>query len=570
MQNADIARTLERLANLLDIEGANAFRVRAYRSAAQTIGAHPCALQEMVARDEALTELPGIGRDLADKITELINTGRLSVLEEAEKRLPPGLLQLMRVSQLGPRRVQQLHEALGIDSLEALKKAAREGRISALDGFGQKTEAGILKEAERLEDAPLRTRLDEARQAAEDLVSWLERADGAQRLSTAGSLRRGLETVGDLDILVSSDDGPTLMAHLMSYPDIAETVSHGTTKSTIRLHSGLQVDVRVVNDESFGAALYYFTGSQAHNIATRKMATERGLKINEYGIYRGKKQLAGRTEEEVLARIDLPWIAPELRENRGEIEAAQNGTLPELVTLDDIRGDLHMHTTASDGKAGLEEMVRAAKRRGYRYIAITDHSKRLAMANGLDAGRLREQMAGIDALNDRLKNFTVLKGNEVDILEDGALDLPDDVLRELDVCVFSVHSKFNLSREKQTSRILRAMDNPHVNILAHPTGRIINGREGYDVDIEAVLRGARERGVFLEINAQPARLDLAEHWIRMARDIGVRLAINTDAHAIDQLGHMALGVTQARRGWLEKEDVLNTRTVTQLRKLMRR
>ncbi|WP_211308835.1 helix-hairpin-helix domain-containing protein [Kushneria indalinina] len=310
MQNADIARTLNRLANLLDIEGANAFRVRAYRSAAQAIESHPHALQEMVARDEPLTELSGIGRDLAEKITELINTGHLSVLEEAEKRLPPGLLQLMRVSQLGPRRVRQLFEELGIDSLEALKKAAREGRINTLEGFGKKTEAGILKEAERLDEAPPRTRLDEAHQAAADLIAWLERAEGAQRLSAAGSLRRGRETVGDLDILVSSDDGPVIMAHLMDYPEIAETVSHGKTKSTLHLHSGLQVDVRVVDDESFGAALYYFTGSQAHNIAARKMATDRGLKINEYGVYKGEQQLAGRTEEEVLAQIDLPWIPP--------------------------------------------------------------------------------------------------------------------------------------------------------------------------------------------------------------------------------------------------------------------
>ncbi|GHC21195.1 hypothetical protein GCM10010082_11050 [Kushneria pakistanensis] len=306
MQNADIARTLHRLANLLDIEGANAFRVRAYRSAAQTIETHPHALQEMLARDEPLNELPGIGRDLAEKITELITTGHLPVLEEAEKRLPPGLLQLMRVSQLGPRRVRQLHEALGIDSLEALKKAAREGRISALEGFGKKTEASILKEAERIDDTPPRTRLDEAHRAAADLIAWLEHAEGAQRISAAGSLRRSRETVGDLDILVSSDDGPAIMTHLMAYPEIAETASHGKTRSTIHLHSGLQVDVRVVADESFGAALYYFTGSQAHNIATRKMATDRGLKINEYGIYRGEERLAGRTEEDVLAQIDLP------------------------------------------------------------------------------------------------------------------------------------------------------------------------------------------------------------------------------------------------------------------------
>lgn len=570
MQNADIARILNRLADLLEIEGANAFRVRAYRSAAQTVEGLPQQVSDMLAQGADLSALSGIGKDLAAKIATLVDTGTLPALSEAEQRTPRGLLELLRVGQLGPKRVKTLHDKLGIDSLEALRKAAREGKISALSGFGKKTEEKILTEAERIDEREQRTRLDEAGQAADALVAHMRRLDGVTRVAVAGSYRSGRETVGDLDILVTCKDDQAAMDHFVAYDGVADVVSHGHTRATVHLHSGLQVDLRAVTDESYGAALYYFTGSQAHNVAVRKMAVAKGLKVNEYGVFRGDEQVAGRSEEEVFAQVGLPWIAPELRENRGEIEAAQRDSLPSLVTRADIRGDLHMHTTASDGRASLREMAEAAQQLGYEYIAITDHSRRLTVANGLDIPRLRQQMEEIDALNAELDGITVLKSSEVDILEDGSLDFPDEVLRELDICICSVHAKFELSRERQTERVLRAMDNPHVNLFAHPTGRIVNGREGYAIDVEAVIRGAKARGVHLEINAQPKRLDLRDIYARMAKDAGVLLSIDTDAHSVAQLDNISLGITQARRGWLEKDDVLNTRSLAQLRKALKR
>ncbi|RKR03255.1 DNA polymerase (family 10) [Kushneria sinocarnis] len=570
MQNADIARTFNQLADLLEIQGANAFRVRAYRSAAQTIEGLSAAVSDMIERGEDLTTLGGIGKDLAEKIETLHHSGSLPALDEAGKQVPAGLIELTRIDSLGPKRVKALYDELGVDSLDALKQAAREQRISALSGFGRKTERKILEEADRLHQQAGRTRLDEARQAAEGLRHHIEQCAGVEQVVVAGSYRRRRETVGDLDMLVVAEDGERVMAHVGEWQEIERVALRGETKTTVHLNSGLQVDVRVVPGESFGAALYYFTGSQAHNVAVRKMAVARDLKLNEYGVFESDEQLAGRTEEEVLAQVELPWIPPELRENCGEIEAAQAGKLPELVTRDDIRGDLHMHTTATDGKASLEEMAEAGRRQGYNYIAITDHSQRLAMANGLDAARLREQLADIDELNERLKRFTVLKSIEVDILEDGQLDLPDEVLGELDLCVASIHSRFNLDRERQTERLLRAMDNPHVSLIAHPTGRIVNGRDGYELDMQRIVDGAAERGVCLEINAQPARLDLRDIHARMAKEAGVLIAISTDAHATDQLDHMVFGVDQARRGWLEKDDVLNTRTLPQLRKALKR
>ncbi|WP_106475624.1 DNA polymerase/3'-5' exonuclease PolX [Phytohalomonas tamaricis] len=570
MQNADIARLLNRLADLLEIEGANAFRVRAYRSAAQSVEGLARSITDMLAKEEDLAALPGIGKDLAEKIATLANTGTLPALSEAEQRTPRGLLELLRISQLGPKRVKTLHDQLGIDSIEALRKAAREGKVSALSSFGKKTEEKILAEAERIDEREQRTRLDEAGQAADVLVAYMQQFDGVNRITVAGSYRRGRETVGDLDILVTCNNDQAVMDHFVAYDGVADVVSQGHTRATVHLHSGLQVDLRAVADESYGAALHYFTGSQAHNVSVRKMAAAKGLKINEYGVFKGDEQITARSEEEVFAQVGLPWIAPELRENRGEIEAAQQGKLPRLVTRDDIRGDLHMHTTASDGKASLREMAEAAQRLGYEYIAITDHSQRLTVANGLDIKRLRQQMEEIDALNAELTGITLLKSSEVDILEDGSLDFPDEVLRELDICICSVHSKFELSRARQTERVLRAMDNPYVNLIAHPTGRIINGREGYQLDIEAVLQGARTRGVHLEINAQPKRLDLRDIHVRMAKEVGVLLSIDTDAHSVAQLDNIGLGVSQARRGWLEKNDVLNTRTLAQLRKALKR
>ena len=391
-----------------------------------------------------------------------------------------------------------------------------------------------------------------------------------KKVVAAGSYRRRRETVGDLDILVTCKKDSPVMDRFVDYSEIDEVVSKGDTRSTVYLRSGVQVDLRVVQEVSYGAALHYFTGSKAHNIAVRKLGQKKSLKINEYGVFKDDDRIAGKTEEEVYEQVDLPYIEPELREDRGEIEAAQKDRLPRLITLDDIRGDLHMHTEATDGRCPLEEMVDKAKDLGYAYIAVTDHSQRVTMAKGLDARRLREQLEAIDELNEKLSGITVLKGIEVDILEDGSLDLPDEVLKELDLTVCSVHYNRNLSRKKQTERIIRAMDNPCFSILGHPTGRLINERQAYEVDIERIIEAAGERGCFLELDAQPSRLDLADTHCRLAKDRGVKIAISTDAHHLAGLDYMRLGISQARRGWLEPDDVINTRSLKELKKLLKR
>jgi DNA polymerase (family 10) len=466
--------------------------------------------------------------------------------------------------------VQQLYEELDITSLEALEEAARGGQVQALDGLGPKTEAKILKELERKALEEERTYLHVAEEMAGPLVAYLEEVEGVGRVEVAGSYRRRKETVGDLDVLATSDAGEETIARFVEYEDVDEVVSQGETRSTVIFRSGLQVDLRVIADESYGAALFYFTGSKDHNIALRNMALDEGLKVNEYGVFRDDERIAGETEEAIYRLFDLSFIPPELRENRGELAAAREGRLPALVTLEDIRGDLQMHTTGSDGNDSLEEMARAARERGYEYIAITDHSPQVAVTQGLDAEGLVQQIDEIDRLNDELEGITILKSIEVDILEDGALDLPDDVLARLDLRICSVHSQFDLPREEQTERIIRAMDNPNFNILAHPTGRRIGKRPPYDVDLERVIEAALERGCFLEINAQPERLDLDDVHAKMAWDMGLKLAINTDAHGVPELDFMRYGVGQARRGWLEAGDVLNTRSLDDLKKLLER
>ena len=519
---------------------------------------------------EDLSSIKGIGDDLAAKIEELVRTGSLPQLEEMKQEVPARLSELMRLDQLGPKRTRKLYDELGIGTLEELRKAAEDGRIQELSGFGARTEKKILDEVGKLSEREHRTRLGEAEQVAGALVDYLSELEEISQIEVAGSYRRRKETVGDLDILVACDDSKPVMDRFTGHPDVAEVASSGETRATVYLKSGLQVDLRVVKAASFGAALHYFTGSKAHNVAIRKMANERKLKVNEYGVHKGSKRVAGKTEEDVFKQVDLPWIPPELRENRGEIEAAQEDRLPDLVQEKDIRGDLHMHTSATDGRNDIREMAEEARRLGYDYIAITDHSKRLTMARGLDAKRLRQQLSDIDRLNDELDGITVLKGIEVDILEDGKLDLPDDVLDELDLTVCSIHSKFDLSRKKQTERVLRAMDNPRFNILGHPTGRLINEREAYQIDLEAIIEASADRGCCLELNAQPGRLDLAGRYAGMLREAGVLGAVSTDAHATDHLGFMHLGVAQARRGWMEKKHLLNTRTLKQLRKILAR
>ncbi|MBN1247010.1 MAG: DNA polymerase/3'-5' exonuclease PolX [Anaerolineae bacterium] len=568
--NAEVADIFRKVADLLEIEGANPFRVRAYRNAARTVEELPRSVNEMVADDADLTELSGIGDDLAAKIKEIVRTGGLQQLEEIEARTPAELAEMLDVAGLGPKRVQQIHEELDVNTLEELEAHAEAGDIEALHGLGEKTQAKILEELQREDENAGRTRLDRADEVAQPLVAYLHDLDSVDRVEVAGSYRRRKETVGDLDILVTSSEGAAVITAFTQYEDVDEIISQGETKSTVLLRSGMQVDLRVVPKESYGAALFYFTGSKAHNVAIRNLAVDQGRKVNEYGVFEDEARIAGETETGIYELFDLPFIPPELREDRGEIETARQGELPKLVTLDDVRGDLQVHTKASDGNATLEEMAEGARDLGYAYIAITDHSPHLGVTQGLDEEALRERIEEIDALNESYQDFRVLKGIEVDILKDGSLDLSDDVLKRLDIVLGAVHSNFDLSREDQTERMIRAMDNPNFMILAHPTGRRIGKRPGYDVDVERLIEAALERGCYMEINASPERLDLNDVHARMAKQMGLKLAISTDAHRVSGLQTMRFGVDQARRGWLEAKDVLNTLTWEDLRDQFKR
>lgn len=570
VQNAEIADRFERLADLLELQGANLFRVRAYRNAARFIRGHSRSLAELLDAGTDLSELPGIGADLAGKIATLVRTGHLPLLEQMAKKVPAPLVAMTRIEGLGPKRAQALYKALKIRSLEDLARAARSGRIRELPGFGARTEELIAQRVERAATVEHRLRLADAEQIARPLVDYLRGIDGVKDVEVAGSFRRRRETVGDLDVLVSAARGAQVMDHVVRYEDVAEVQAQGSTRATLRLRNGLQVDVRVVPAAAFGSALHYFTGSKAHNIAVRRMAMARGLKLNEYGIFRRERRVGGRTEAEVFAAVRLPVIPPELREDRGEIDAARRGKLPKLVRLEDLRGDLHCHSRATDGWDSIEAMAKAAAARGYEYLSINDHSRHVTVAHGLDRRRLLEQVRAIDRLNARLDGITVLKSVEVDILEDGRLDLPDSVLKELDFTVCAIHYGFGYSRARQTARIVRAMDNRYFSILAHPTGRLINAREAYDIDLERVLEAARDRGCVMELNAQPDRLDLDDRGCRLAKEVGIRIAISTDAHRIADLDLMRFGVDQARRGWLEPGDVVNTLPLAELRRLLRR
>ena len=569
MHNADVAALFDEIADLLEIEGANPFRVRAYRVGARTLRDLSREVAGMVERGEDLTSLPGIGKDLAGKIEEIIRTGTTAALEEQRRKVPASLPELLHIPGLGPKRVKTLARELQVSNVAELQRAAQEGRVRALPGFGEKTERLILDTLAAKTGAERRFKLAVATQYAEPLVAYLKQSPGAKRVAVAGSYRRGKETIGDLDILVTATEGKAVADRFVSYGEVAEVLAHGETKASVRLECHLQVDLRVVPEESYGAALQYFTGSKDHNVVLRHLAQQRGLKVNEYGVFRGETRVAGDTEESVYAAVGLPWIAPELRENRGEFDAARAGRLPHLVDLKDLLGDLHAHTKATDGRNSVKEMAEAGRRRGLEYVAITDHSRRLAMAKGLDPKRLLMQIDEIDRLNAALSGITLLKGIEVDILEDGSLDLPDEVLGQLDLVVGAVHSHFSLSKEKQTERILKAMDHPYFSILAHPSGRLIDQRAPYEVDLPRIIRKARERRCFLEVNAHPERLDLTDTYCQMAKEEGVLLAVNTDAHSTLDLENVRFGIGQARRGWLEKADVVNTRSLTDLRKLLK-
>jgi len=574
MTNTQIADVFEQMADLLEFQGANTFRVRAYRNGARAIRDLPEAVSSMVEHGiDKITAIDGIGKGVAEKCVTLVETGELPQLNELKEQVPESVLALMRVPGMGPKKAAVLFKELGIATLEQLKEACEAEQVRTLKGFGKKTEESILQGLAIAEAAGQRIYWADADEIASELKAHLSVCKSIEQLELAGSYRRGKETVGDLDVLVVSEDADEVMDRLNEFENVSEVIGRGDTKMSIRLNNGFQIDLRVVPAESFGAALQYFTGSKEHNVILRGRAKQRGLKINEWGVYRvdGDKEtyIAGASEKDVYATLELPVFPPESRESRGEFDLAEADELPQLIELTDIRGDLHMHTTETDGKATLQEMIEAAKERGLKYIAITDHSQRVTMARGLDPTRLRKQWKEVDKLNKDLgKSFTVLKGIECDILEKGGMDLPDDVLAEADWVLASVHYGQQQSQDQITERILGAVENPNVSAIAHPTGRLINRRDPYEVDLDQLFRAVKEYGKLLELNANPMRLDLNDVYCAAAKRHGIPIVISTDAHSVTGLDVMRYGILQARRAGLTKQDVANTRTWLQMKKLI--
>jgi DNA polymerase (family 10) len=585
MENVEIARTLEDVADLLEIQGSNPFRVRAYRNAARTIEEHPVPMRKLVEEDADLTELPGIGEDMSKYIHQLVDTGSLELLDELTGDVPYSLIEIGRLPGVGPKKTRKLWKELGIETVDQLEEAAKAGKVRELEGFGEKSEEKILQGIEAYRRHQARFKISEADQHVLPLLEWLREDDSVERIEVAGSYRRRKETVGDIDLLAIAEEGASLMERFTSYDRVEEVLASGATKGSVRLASGLQVDLRILTAKSYGAALVYFTGSKEHNVRLRQRAIDRGLRISEYGVFevekgkRGKDEdeearerdpwegefVAGATEEEVYAAVDLPWIPPELREDRGEIQAAEKDELPELITLEDLRGDLQMHSTWSDGRESIETMLEACAERGYEYFALTDHSQSLAMTGGMDEKKLRRQWKEMDEVVAEHDEIHLFRSMEIDILADGTLDLSDEMLEKLDIVLVSIHSRFNLPADEQTERLLSALDHPEVDILAHPTGRLINERDPYAFDLDAVLERAAERGVAVELNAHPDRLDLKDTHLMKAKALGLPIVIDTDAHRTQDLDLIRYGIDQARRAWLTREDVLNTRSLEDLR-----
>lgn len=568
--NAEIASIFDEVADLLEISGESYFRVRAYRNASRVIRDLSTQVASIAAGPEAkLEDLPGIGKDLAGKIKTIVETGDLPLRKELEGEIPTGLMDVIKVAGVGPRKAHTLFLELGVSDLESLGEAARAGRIKEVKGFGPKTEENILEGIYAAKGLGNRLVRAQAEEHADAIMEYMRALGGITAMEVAGSYRRLAETVGDLDILIVCDDPAAASERFIKYPQVTRVIAHGATRSAVVVGKNVQVDIRIVEAGSWGAALQYFTGSQAHSVALRSMALRNGFKLNEYGVFRDGEKLAGKTEEDVYAALGLPWIPPELRENRGEIGAAIEGRLPKLVELFDVRGDLHMHTDLTDGCDSLDDMVAEARRRGYLYVAVTNHTKRVSMVGGLDERGLVESWAEIDRLNDLLSGLHVLKGVEVDILADGSLDIADEVLARADYVVASVHYDTGMSRSRMTRRISRALANPNVDTLAHPTGRKINERPAYQVNMDDVIAAAARFDVTLEINAAPRRLDIDDLTARSACEHGVKVSVATDAHSVRELDFMRHGINQARRGWLEKGDVLNTLTYRSLAKLIR-
>ena len=569
MHNQHIASLFEELADLLEIQGANAFRVRAYRNAARTLeNLSESAANILAMPDRSLTELDGIGQDLADKIKVIVQTGALPQLEELRAEVPPGVVQMLRIQGLGPKKVAALFHDLGVTTLADLKAACEIGRVAELKGFGKKTAQSILDGIAHVEEAGKRVLISIARASAEEIVADLKQVPSVSQVSVAGSCRRRRETCGDLDVLAVAGNSAEAMDRLAAHSLVEKVLARGDTKQRVRLRSGIELDLRVVLVESYGAAMQYFTGSKEHNIVIRRRAQERGLKLNEYGLYCGDEYVAGRTEEDVYAAIGLPFIPPELRENRGEIELAEAGRLPKLIEISDMQGDLHMHTTASDGAATILEMAEAAKARGLKYIAITDHSKRVTMANGLDATRLRQHWRDIDKVRGQVSGIEILCGIECDILEDATMDLDDEVLSEADWVIAVLHYGLKQPREQIMQRLLNAIRNPNVDAIGHPSGRLIGSRPPADIDYTTFLKAAADHGVMLEINASPTRLDLDDIQAAAAKSLGIQIVIDTDSHATNGFEALQYGVDQARRAGLTKDDVANARSWPQFQKLL--
>ncbi len=597
MDNHLIAQVFQEIGDILEIDGANRFRVLAYQKAARIVEDFPRDLKDIYQEDaKKLLDIPGIGKDLAAKIEELIRTGKCEYHQDLIKKFAPGLLDLLRVRNVGPKKVKLFYATLQIDSIEKLRKAAQEGKIRELPGMGEKSETEILKALEDYDKHTERMMLSEAKYEVEKIIAYLKKCPHVKRVEFAGSLRRMRETVGDLDILVSytpakkeeerAQTVSDIMDFFAQYTGVKDVLSKGPTKSSVVLPSGVQVDLRVLDEKIFGAAMHYFTGSKDHNVAIRDRAKKRGLKINEYGVFKEEVLIGGATEEEVFKSVGLPYIIPEMRENRGEIEAADKGELPTPIELKDLRGDLHVHSKWSDGTQEIEEVARAYRDAGFEYIALTDHSPAVAVAHGLTPERFEMQWDEIDQINAELEEefvkgvevngkkvgrFKILKGVECDILADGKMDLPDAILKKMDIVIASVHSRFNLPQDEQTARVLKAFQNPYVKIFGHPSGRIINRREPISLDIAKVIDAAVEHGIALEINSQPERLDLFDFYCKMAKEKGAKFTIDSDSHHVhNHMGFLRYGIALARRGWVGKEDVLNTLPLEEFLKCVRK
>ncbi|MBW2066627.1 MAG: DNA polymerase/3'-5' exonuclease PolX [Deltaproteobacteria bacterium] len=569
MTNQEIAEILDHISKILSIKGENPFKVRAYSKAAQIIGSLPYQLSS-VGDKGRIMELPGIGEGIAKKVTELLETGKLKYYEDLKKSDYAPLTEFLDIPGMGPKHARLVYDELGIDNLQDLKKAAEQGKLRSLRGLGQRVEMNILQGIQQLQKYKERHPLAFIYPRAQEILEHLRGVKEIERITLAGSLRRMRETIADVDILASSTQPERVMEPFVALPQAKRVISKGKTKSSILTRDGFQVDLRVVQPESYGAACHYFTGSKAHNIRIRSLGLKKGLKINEYGVFKNEKRIAGRREEEIFGAVQLPYIPPELREDRGEIEAALEGRLPALVEMEDIKGDLHVHSNWSDGNSTIEEMAEAAVKRGYEYIAICDHSQSLGIARGLTEDRLAEQLKEIENLNKRLRKFKVLSGIEVDVKADGGLDMDKGILRQLDIVVAAVHSKFNLSAKEMTKRLVRAIENPLVHIIAHPTGRLIGKRAAYPLDLSKVFDACRANGKVLELNAHPERLDLSDLNCREAQDKGVMIAISTDAHMAAQLDLIKFGVATARRGWIRPGSVINTLPLSRLLAFLKR